>query len=139
MIIKNILKWLGTIVQILLVIFTVEIYNLSDKKMVLVKQLSYQNYGWDDFNLRFYTICILGLLVIAFIISAYIKYKKLADFRKTVSFKINIIFIVLSLIAIVLVIRLNTYKLLTYYVFVLAFIFILIIEFLKINFLQMKK
>lgn len=139
MIMKNILKWLGTIVQISLVIFTAVIYNLSDKKMGLVRHFSYQNYKWDDLNLRFYTICILGLLVIAFIISAYIKYKKLADFRKTVSFKINIIFIVLSLIAIVFAIRLNTDKLLTYYVFVLAFIFILIIEFLKINFLQMKK
>jgi hypothetical protein len=139
MIIKNVLKWLGTIVQISLVIFTAVIYNLSDKKMGLVRHFSYQNYKWDDLNLRFYTICILGLLVIAFIISAYIKYKKLADFRKTVSFKINIIFIVLSLIATVFAIRLNTDNLLTYYVFVLAFIFILIIEFLKINFLQMKR
>ncbi|WP_346890493.1 hypothetical protein [Clostridium sp. UBA1056] len=139
MIIKNVLKWLGTIVQILLVIFTVVIYNLSDKKMGLVRHFTYQNYKWDNINLRFYTICILGLLVIAFIISAYIKYKKLAYFRETVSFKINIIFIVLSLIATVFTISLNTDKLLTYYVFVLAFIFILIIEFLKINFLQMKK
>lgn len=139
MIIRNVLKWLGTIIQILLVIFTVVIYNLSHKKMGLVRHFTYQNYKWDDINLRFYTICILGLLIIVFIISAYIKYKKSVDFKKSVYFKINIIFIVLSLIATVFAIRFNADKLLTYYVLVIASIFILIIEFLKINFLQMKK
>jgi len=139
MIIKNVLKWLGTIVQILLVIFTVVIYNLSDKKMGLVRHFTYQNYKWDNINLRFYTICILGLLVITFIISTYIKYKRSVKFRKTISFKINIIVIVLSFIATAFAVISSTDKLLTYYVFVIAYIFILIIEFFKINFLQMKK
>ncbi|MEW8994140.1 hypothetical protein [Clostridium sp.] len=136
---KNILKWLGTIVQISLVIFTAVIYNLSNKKMGLVRHFSYQNYKWDDINLRVYSICILSLLVIAFIISTYVKNKKSVKFRKTISFKINIVFIALSIIATVFAIISSTDKLLTYYVFVLAAIFILIIELLKISFLQMKK
>lgn len=139
MIMKNILKWLGTIVQISLVIFTAVIYNLSNKKMGLVRHFSYQNYKWDDINLRVYSICILSLLVIAFIISTYVKNKKSVKFRKTISFKINIVFIALSIIATVFAIISSTDKLLTYYVFVLAAIFILIIELLKISFLQMKK
>ncbi len=139
MIIKNILKWLGTVVQISLVIFTVVIHNLSDKKMGLVRHFTYKNYKWDDMNLRSYAICILILLIIAFIISAYIKYKKSVKFRETISFKINIIVIVLSFIATAFAIISSTDKLLTYYVFVIASIFILIIEFLKVNFLQMKK
>ncbi|WP_346937850.1 hypothetical protein [uncultured Clostridium sp.] len=139
MIMKNILKWLGTIVQISLGIFTAVIYNLSHKKMGLVRHFSYQNYKWDDINLRVYSICILSLLVIAFIISTYVKNKKSVKFRNTVSFKINIVFIALSIIATVFAIISSTDKLLTYYVFVLAAIFILIIELLKISFLQMKK
>ncbi len=139
MIIKNILKWLGIVVQISLVIFTVVIHNLSDKKMGLVRHFTYKNYKWDDMNLRSYAIYILILLIIAFIIAAYIKYKKSVKFRKTISFKINIIVIVLSFIATAFAIISSTDKLLTYYVFVIASIFILIIEFFKINFLQMKK
>jgi hypothetical protein len=139
MIIKNILKWLGIVVQISLAIFTVVIHNLSDKKMGLVRHFTYKNYKWDDMNLRSYAIYILILLIIAFIISAYIKYKKSVKFRKTISFKINIIVIVLSFIATAFAIISSTDKLLTYYVFVIASIFILIIEFFKINFLQMKK
>jgi hypothetical protein len=139
MIIKNILKWLGIVVQISLVIFMVVIHNLSDKKMGLVRHFTYKNYKWDDMNLRSYAIYILILLIIAFIISAYIKYKKSVKFRKTISFKINIIVIVLSFIATAFAIISSTDKLLTYYVFVIASIFILIIEFFKINFLQMKK
>lgn len=139
MIIKNVLKWLGSIVQILLVIFTLVIYNLSNKKMGLVRHFTYQNYKWDDINLRFYTICILSLLVIAFIILSYIKYKKSVGFRKTISFKISIVFIVLSFTATVFSVICNTDKLLTYYVFVLASIFILLIELLKLSFLQNKK
>ncbi|HAR87197.1 MAG TPA: hypothetical protein DIT16_02240 [Clostridium sp.] len=139
MIMKSILKWLGTIIQISLVIFTAVIYTLSNKKMGLVRHFTYQNYKWDDINLRLYFICILSLLIIAFIISSYVKYKKSVKFRKTIYFKINIMFIALSIISTVFAIISSTDKLLTYYVFVLATIFILIIELLKISFLQMKK
>ena len=107
--------------------------------MGLVRHFTYQNYKWDDINLRFYTICILSLLVIAFIILSYIKYKKSVGFRKTISFKISIVFIVLSFTATVFSVICNTDKLLTYYVFVLASIFILLIELLKLSFLQNKK
>lgn len=139
MIMKNILKWLGTIIQISLVIFTAVIYTLSNKKMGLVRHFTYQNYKWDDINLRLYSICILSLLIIAFIISTYLKYKKSVEFRNTIYFKINIMFMALSIIATILAIIFSTEKLLTYYVFVLATIFILIIELLKTSFLQMKK
>lgn len=139
MIMKNIIKWLGTIIQISLVIFTAVIYTLSNKKMGLVRHFTYQNYKWDDINLRLYSICILSLLIIAFIISTYLKYKKSVEFRNTIYFKINIMFMALSIIATIFAIVFSTEKLLTYYVFVLAAIFILIIELLKTSFLQIKK
>lgn len=139
MIIKNILNWIGTILQISLTIFAIVIYNLSNKKMGLVRHFTYQNYKWDGINLRFYTTCVLSLLVIAFIVLYYIKYRNASEPRKITSFKINIVFIVLSFIAIAFAVIYNTDKLLTYYVFVLVSIFILLIEFLKLGFFQAEK
>ncbi len=131
--IKNILKWLITIVQIALVIFAVVINYLSDKKMGLVRHFSYQNFKWDGMGLDKIILWILIFIFSMLIITAVIRYKKSLNYPKFT------LWIGAAALAIVFSIVSDTEALRTYYVFTLASAIILAIELVKVNFLIAKK
>ncbi len=131
--IKNIFKWLGTIIQFVLIGFALIIYYLSDKKMGVMRSLTYRNSVWNNLNLRNWIIYTLIFILILFIIFAFIKYKKS---NRILS---SLICIVINAIVMVFAIVTNSESILAYYVLMLGAEIVLIIEFLKLNFLQVKK
>lgn len=137
--IKNLFKWIGTILEIILVIATVVIQYFSDKKMGMIRHFSYQNYKWNEINLRIYIIYALVILLLLLIVSVIINRKKSAMFMKSHKLKWFVVYTILDFIAIVFAVTSNTDSISTYYVFGLVAVFILVIEVVKLNFLCVKK
>jgi len=131
--IKNTFKWVGIIIQVALIVVAAVLHYLSNKKMGVMRSLTYRNSVWNNLNLRSWIICILVLLLLLFIVLAFIKYKK------SLKIKYFIIVIVVNVLSLIFTISVNSKEMLSYYVIIIGVVSVLIIEALKISFLQPNK
>lgn len=131
--IKNFLKWLGTIIQGCLTVFALIIYYLSDKKMGLMRSLTYRNDVYNKLSLKVWVIYCLLFILLLFIITMVRAYKE------SVKFKCCLVYIVVNLLSIVFAVKLNSEIVLSYYVLVMSLLVLLCIQLMKINFFKIKK
>lgn len=125
---KNIFRWLCTIIQISLISFSLTIYYLSDKKMGLMRSLTYKNDVYNKLSLNLGITYGLSFILVLFIITMIRVYKD------PIKFKYSLGFVVLNLLSIILVVNLNTYIVISYYIFSLSITGLLIIQLIKFNF-----
>ena len=131
--IKNFLKWLGTIIQACLIAFSLIIYYLSDKKMGLMRSLTYKNDVYNKLSLKVWIIYGLLFILVLFIITMVRAY------RESVNFKCCLVYIVINVLSIIFTVKLNTETALSYYVLAISLSFLLCIQLIKLNFLKIKK
>lgn len=131
--IKKFLNWLGTIIQACLAMFALIIYYLSDKKMGLMRSLTYRNDVYNKLSLKVWIIYSLLFILLLFIITMVRAYKE-SD-----KFKCCLAYIVVNLLSIIFAVKLNSEIVLSYYVLVISLSVLLCIELIKFNFLKIKK
>lgn len=130
--IKSFLKWLGTIIQACLITFSLIIYYLSDKKMGLMRSLTYKNDVYNKLSLKVWIIYGLLFILVLFIITMVRAY------RESVNFKCCLGYIVINVLSIIFTVKLNTEIVLSYYVLAISLSLLLCIQLIKLNFLKIK-
>lgn len=126
---KNIIKWSATIVQVCLIMVAITIYYLSNKKMGVMRSLTYRNDVYNKSSLKVWIIYSLAFMLLLFIITAIRIYKE------SIEFKHSLFFITVNLFIILFAIKINTDIVLAYYVLILSSLVLLIIQVIKFNFL----
>lgn len=126
--IKNILKWIGTFFQIILVIFAMTIHFLSDKKMGIMRSLTYRNVAFDKVSLKIKIIYALIFILLVILILTIRYYR---DFQK---FKWHLLFILFNLIIVICALKLDSETLLSYYVLLISAFVVLFIQLIKFIF-----
>ena len=131
--IKSFLKWLGTIIQAFLIAFSLIIYYLSDKKMGLMRSLTYKNDVYNKLSLKVWIIYGLLFILLLFIITMVRAYKE-SD-----KFKCCLVYMVVNVLSVIFAAKLNSEIVLSYYVLVMSLLVLLCIQLMKLNFLKIKK
>lgn len=126
--IKNTLKWIGTFFQVGLVIFAITIHFLSDKKMGIMRSLTYRNAVFDKVHLKLNIVYILSFIFLLMLILA-IKY-----YKRSGKFKLYLLFVLFNLLVFVFAVKLNSEILLSYYVLLASALAILFIQLIKFIF-----
>lgn len=121
---KKIISFTLSIIQFIIFFTAVTLIYLSDKKMGVMRSLTYKNLIWNRMNLDKYLL----ILVITFLIVQIIFYL----FIKKFSFIILIIF---DLITIVFILCFDTSIIFSYFIIVLALCFNLGLSLIK-NFIK---
>ncbi|KMT21120.1 hypothetical protein [Clostridium cylindrosporum] len=130
--IKSIIKLVGTLIQILGILFAITIYYLSRSRMGIVRSLTYRNSVYNNEGLRSILIYLLIFLTISFVFTMVINYKYKVNFKETLAF------VILSSLITIASINLDSDTLLSYYVLVFSSIVILTIQLIKLNLLKRK-
>lgn len=131
--IKSYLRWLGNIIQVCLIIFSLIIYYLSDKKMGLMRSLTYKNDVYNKLSLKVWITYWLLFILFLFIITM------IREYKKSIKIKSCIMFIVINVLSIIFAVKLNTEIVLSYYILVISVSTLLCVQLMKLNFLEIKK
>lgn len=127
--IRKIINFIASLVQISLLIFVVVIYYLSTRKMGVMRSLTYRNDVWEQQGLRQYLVLGLIIVTILFAIGSFINRR---HYRR---FKVSITFMVVSIMCSIFTIYFNDTLIRAYYVLSIGALAILTIELVKVNFI----